>query len=154
MTFRVVVGTKTWPVNLPNISLKAAAACIEFIFGPLAANPERVGTPLRKPFEGQWRVAAANTECAIASSSPMRSSTYSTSTIAGTPTGADKAPADHEGKNHRGERPVAESEHIGPTTVRRVPTDNVRRQDRVRTVVGPMCSLSATGRSPRWFLPS
>ena len=44
----------------------------------------------------------------------MRSYTYSTSTIAGTPTGADKAPADHEGKNHRGERPVAESEHIGP----------------------------------------
>jgi hypothetical protein len=62
----------------------------------------------------------------------MRSSTYSTSTIAGTPTGADKAPADHEGKNHRGERPVAESEHIGPTTVH-VSVGNVRRQDRVKT---------------------
>jgi mRNA-degrading endonuclease RelE of RelBE toxin-antitoxin system len=32
-----------------------AAACIEFIFGPLADAPHRVGAPLRKPFEDQWR---------------------------------------------------------------------------------------------------
>jgi mRNA-degrading endonuclease RelE of RelBE toxin-antitoxin system len=32
-----------------------AAACIEFLKGPLSANPHRVGAPLRKPFEGQWR---------------------------------------------------------------------------------------------------
>jgi mRNA-degrading endonuclease RelE of RelBE toxin-antitoxin system len=32
-----------------------AAACIEFVFGPLAQDPRRVGAPLRKPFEGQWR---------------------------------------------------------------------------------------------------
>jgi len=32
-----------------------AAACIEFLKGPLAANPHQVGAPLRKPFEGQWR---------------------------------------------------------------------------------------------------
>jgi mRNA-degrading endonuclease RelE of RelBE toxin-antitoxin system len=32
-----------------------AAACVEFIFGPLAEDPRRVGAPLRKPFEGQWR---------------------------------------------------------------------------------------------------
>jgi mRNA interferase RelE/StbE len=31
------------------------AACIELLGGPLAANPHRVGAPLRKPFEGQWR---------------------------------------------------------------------------------------------------
>jgi mRNA-degrading endonuclease RelE of RelBE toxin-antitoxin system len=33
----------------------AATACVEFIYGPLADNPHRVGAPLRKPFEGHWR---------------------------------------------------------------------------------------------------
>jgi mRNA-degrading endonuclease RelE of RelBE toxin-antitoxin system len=33
----------------------AAAACVEFLYGPLAEDPHRVGAPLRKPFEGQWR---------------------------------------------------------------------------------------------------
>lgn len=34
---------------------EAAAACVEFLYGPLVADPHRVGAPLRKPFEGQWR---------------------------------------------------------------------------------------------------
>jgi mRNA interferase RelE/StbE len=33
----------------------AAAACVEFLYGPLAADPHRVGAPLRKPYEGYWR---------------------------------------------------------------------------------------------------
>jgi mRNA interferase RelE/StbE len=32
-----------------------AAACVEFLFGALADNPHRVGSPLRAPFEGQYR---------------------------------------------------------------------------------------------------
>jgi mRNA-degrading endonuclease RelE of RelBE toxin-antitoxin system len=32
-----------------------AAACVEFLYGPLAENPHRVGAALRKPFEGYWR---------------------------------------------------------------------------------------------------
>ncbi len=32
-----------------------AAACLEFLKGPLSTSPRRVGAPLRKPFEGQWR---------------------------------------------------------------------------------------------------
>jgi mRNA interferase RelE/StbE len=32
-----------------------AAACLEFILGPLAAEPRRVGAPLRPPFAGTWR---------------------------------------------------------------------------------------------------
>ena len=32
-----------------------AAACVEFLYGPLAENPHRVGARLRKPFEGHWR---------------------------------------------------------------------------------------------------
>jgi len=33
----------------------AAFAAWEFITGPLAEAPSRVGTPLRAPFEGLWR---------------------------------------------------------------------------------------------------
>ena len=33
----------------------AAIACVEFLYGPLATDPHRVGAPLRKPFEGHWR---------------------------------------------------------------------------------------------------
>ena len=33
----------------------AAAACLEFILGPLAQEPHRVGAPLRQPFGGTWR---------------------------------------------------------------------------------------------------
>ena len=32
-----------------------ATACLEFLRGPLTEDPHRVGAPLRKPFEGQWR---------------------------------------------------------------------------------------------------
>jgi mRNA interferase RelE/StbE len=32
-----------------------AAACVEFLYGPSAENPHRVGAPLRKPYEGHWR---------------------------------------------------------------------------------------------------
>ena len=28
---------------------------MEFLYGPLAENPQRVGAPPRKPFEGYWR---------------------------------------------------------------------------------------------------
>jgi mRNA-degrading endonuclease RelE of RelBE toxin-antitoxin system len=38
--------------RLPEV---VAWACFEFIAGPLADDPHRVGAPLRKPFEGQWR---------------------------------------------------------------------------------------------------
>jgi mRNA interferase RelE/StbE len=38
--------------GLPEV---VAAACAEFLYGPLAENPHRVGSPLRKPFEGHWR---------------------------------------------------------------------------------------------------
>jgi mRNA-degrading endonuclease RelE of RelBE toxin-antitoxin system len=38
--------------NLPE---SVAAACVEFIFGPLAEVPFRVGAELRAPFEGQHR---------------------------------------------------------------------------------------------------
>jgi mRNA-degrading endonuclease RelE of RelBE toxin-antitoxin system len=55
VSFRVVVTRTAARQLAEHLPEAAAAACIEFIFGPLAENPERVGTPLRMPFEGQWR---------------------------------------------------------------------------------------------------
>ena len=55
MSIRVVVTRTTARQLAEHLPKAAAAACIEFIFGPLAENPERVGTPLCKPFEGRWR---------------------------------------------------------------------------------------------------
>lgn len=55
MTYRVVV-TRTAARQLgEHLPEAVAVACIEFIFGPLAENPHRVGAPLRPPFEGEWR---------------------------------------------------------------------------------------------------
>ncbi len=54
MSFRVVVTRTAARQLAERLPEAAAVACIEFIFGPLAENPERVGTSLRKPFEGQW----------------------------------------------------------------------------------------------------
>jgi mRNA interferase RelE/StbE len=55
VSFRVVVTRTAARQLAEHLPEAAASACIEFIFGPLAENPERVGAPLRKPFEGQWR---------------------------------------------------------------------------------------------------
>jgi mRNA-degrading endonuclease RelE of RelBE toxin-antitoxin system len=39
---------------LRRLPEKAAAAAVEFIYGPLATNPARVGRPLRLEFEGAY----------------------------------------------------------------------------------------------------
>lgn len=55
MTYEVRVtptATRQLRERLPEF---AAAACAEFILGPLAENPYRVGAPLRAPFDGQRR---------------------------------------------------------------------------------------------------
>ncbi|MFZ2501290.1 MAG: type II toxin-antitoxin system RelE/ParE family toxin [Nocardioides sp.] len=38
--------------DLQRLPEKIATACVEFIFGPLAANPRRVGKPLRAELGG------------------------------------------------------------------------------------------------------
>ena len=54
----------TYDVQLPPTAQRqlserlpeaVAAACIEFMVGPLAMNPFRVGAALRVPFEGYFR---------------------------------------------------------------------------------------------------
>lgn len=38
--------------DLQRLPDKIATACVEFIFGPLAGNPQRVGRPLRAELDG------------------------------------------------------------------------------------------------------
>jgi mRNA interferase RelE/StbE len=55
VSFQVVV-TRTAARHLAErLPESAATACVEFLFGPLADDPHRVGAPLRAPFDGQWR---------------------------------------------------------------------------------------------------
>jgi mRNA interferase RelE/StbE len=55
VTFRVVMARTAAKRLAEHLPEAVAAACVEFTYGPLAANPHRLGAPLRKPFEGQWR---------------------------------------------------------------------------------------------------
>ncbi len=55
MSDRVVVTRTASRQLAEHLPEAAAAACVEFIFGALPANPSRVGARLRVPFEGQWR---------------------------------------------------------------------------------------------------
>lgn len=40
--------------GLGGVPEKAATACIEFIYGALAENPQRVGRPLRLELDGKY----------------------------------------------------------------------------------------------------
>ncbi len=55
MTYRVQVARTAARQLTDKLPEAVAAACVEFLYGPLAENPHRVGAPLRKPFEGYWR---------------------------------------------------------------------------------------------------
>jgi mRNA-degrading endonuclease RelE of RelBE toxin-antitoxin system len=55
VTFRVVVARTAARQLAEHLPQAVAGACVEFIFGALAEDPHRVGAPLRKPFDGQWR---------------------------------------------------------------------------------------------------
>lgn len=55
MSYRVAVTRTAARQLAERLPEAVAAACVELIFGALAENPHRVGAPLRRPFEGQWR---------------------------------------------------------------------------------------------------
>ncbi|MGH3688071.1 MAG: type II toxin-antitoxin system RelE family toxin [Pseudonocardiaceae bacterium] len=55
MTYQVHVARTAARQLTEHLPEAVAAACVEFLYGPLANNPHRVGAPLRKPFEGYWR---------------------------------------------------------------------------------------------------
>lgn len=54
MTYAILMSPRArraLDVDLPE---SVAAACAEFIFGPLAENPHRVGRPLRDGLAGRY----------------------------------------------------------------------------------------------------
>jgi mRNA interferase RelE/StbE len=55
LTYQVTIAPTAARQLHERLPEAVAWACFEFIAGPLADDPHRVGAPLRKPFEGQWR---------------------------------------------------------------------------------------------------
>lgn len=55
MTYQVRVSRTAARQLSESLPEAVAAACVEFLYGPLAHHPHQVGAPLRKPFEGHWR---------------------------------------------------------------------------------------------------
>lgn len=53
--FTIVLAPGARRALSDSLPSAAAFAAWEFISGPLAEAPTRVGTPLRAPFEGLWR---------------------------------------------------------------------------------------------------
>ena len=51
--YRVVMAPSAGRA-LKRLPEKIAAACVEFILGPLAENPHRIGKPLMGPLEGRY----------------------------------------------------------------------------------------------------
>ncbi len=52
MTYKITWSRAAKRALEKDLPESVAAACIEFIRGPLAENPQRVGKALRAPFEG------------------------------------------------------------------------------------------------------
>ena len=55
MTYQVTIAPSAVRQLQDRLPEAVAWACFEFIHGPLAEEPRRVGAPLRRPFEGHWR---------------------------------------------------------------------------------------------------
>jgi mRNA interferase RelE/StbE len=55
VSYRVRVARTAARQLAEGLPESVAAACVEFLYGPLVENPHRVGALLRKPFEGHWR---------------------------------------------------------------------------------------------------
>ena len=55
VTYQVIIAPTAARQPHDRLPEAVAWACFEFIRGPLSEEPRKVGAPLRKPFEGQWR---------------------------------------------------------------------------------------------------
>jgi mRNA-degrading endonuclease RelE of RelBE toxin-antitoxin system len=55
VTYRLGITSTAARQLTEKLPEPVAAACFEFVTGPLLDNPRRVGTPLHAPFHGQWR---------------------------------------------------------------------------------------------------
>jgi mRNA interferase RelE/StbE len=54
VAFRVIVAPRAKRAISEELPEAVAAACMEFILGPLADNPHRVGKPLRDQLDGRY----------------------------------------------------------------------------------------------------
>jgi mRNA interferase RelE/StbE len=52
--YRLVVARSAARAISEDLPEAVAAAAVEFISGPLLANPQRVGKRLRAPLDGKW----------------------------------------------------------------------------------------------------
>lgn len=55
MSYRVEMARSASRRLAEELPEAIAIACLEFILGPLAENPQRVGAPLSAPFAEEWR---------------------------------------------------------------------------------------------------
>jgi mRNA-degrading endonuclease RelE of RelBE toxin-antitoxin system len=55
VTYQVLLARTAARQLAEQLPETVATACVEFLYGPLAESPYRVGASLRKPFEGYWR---------------------------------------------------------------------------------------------------
>jgi mRNA interferase RelE/StbE len=55
LTYQVTIAPAAAQQLQDRLAEAVAWACFEFINGPLAEEPRRVGAPLRSPFAGHWR---------------------------------------------------------------------------------------------------
>ncbi len=53
--YDIIVSTQVRRALSETLPLGVATAIFEFIDGPLATGPQRVGAPLRAPFDGCYR---------------------------------------------------------------------------------------------------
>jgi hypothetical protein len=91
VTYRIQVARTAARQLTEQLPETVAAACVEFLYGPLAENPHRVGAPLRKPFEGYCGLGAGSTESGTLSMTATRPSRFWTSATGGMPTIDHKA---------------------------------------------------------------
>jgi mRNA interferase RelE/StbE len=54
VTFEVILAAPARRDIAMSLPEKVGTACVEFIYGPLAENPHRVGKPLRGELAGRW----------------------------------------------------------------------------------------------------
>ena len=55
MSYHVTIAASAARQLHERLPEAVAWACFEFIRGPLAEEPRRVGAPLRSPYDGHWR---------------------------------------------------------------------------------------------------
>lgn len=54
MTLQVILASRARRALAEELPEAVATACLEFLRGPLAENPHRVGKPLRGQLEGRY----------------------------------------------------------------------------------------------------